>query len=439
MDWVRRAARARPDAPAVVTPDRTISYGELDAAADGAASIVWGGGMEGDGVALWGDRSIDTVAAFWGIQRAGSVPVMIDPGLPVTEQRRRTRLSGARGLWAPPEGGVDRLVGRGSFDPPGEGFPVGLARSVLFTSGSEGLPKQVTIGGSHVAASVAGSRARIGNGVEDPWLCVLPLHHVGGLSILWRQAEQGAAVVLEERFDERRVAASLGTVSFASLVPTMLRRVLEARPESGATVLVGGAPVSPESIRRSLDAGILALQTYGMTETTSQVCTVSPERVDEEMGTVGRPIAGAEVRVVVDDAPVVGSPGRIEVRGPMVAAAAGDDERSRGWFTTGDLGQLDRDGRLTVIGRADAVIVTGGENVHPATVERVLETHPGVRAVRVIGEPDERWGERVVALVSGDVEPDEVRRWAAARLPRAEVPKEVRVIDDVAPKMSDQL
>jgi o-succinylbenzoate---CoA ligase len=439
MDWLRRAAEARPDGAAAIAGECTVSYAELDRAADGVASIVCGGGIEGGGVALWGDRTVETIAAFWGIMRAGVAPVLLDPTSPPDEQRRRSRSGRARGLWSPPDGGIERLAGRGDFVPPSSGFPEDEARAVLFTSGTEGEARPVVLTGSNVAASVAGTRDRLGNGPDDHWLCVLPLHHVGGLSILWRQAEQAAPVVLHDRFDEGAVAGALAHVAYASVVPTMLERVLAAGPHGGATLLVGGAPASADLIRRALRAGLLALQTYGMTETASQVCTVAPGRIEEEMGTVGRPIAGAEVRVVVADEPVVDVEGRIHVRGAMVSPGApGEDREPGSWFVTGDVGVLDDAGRLTVAGRADRMIVTGGENVHPAAVEGVLESHPGVVRARVFGEPDDRWGQRVVAEVIVDgIGVGPLRRWVAERLAPAQVPKEIRPVDAIAGKLEE--
>ncbi|MBI5156381.1 MAG: AMP-binding protein [Acidimicrobiia bacterium] len=232
MDWLRRAAVSRPDAPAVITAARTVTYGELDRAADAVASIVTGSGLAAGVVAFWGERQPATVAAAWGIPRAGATAVPIDPQLPPGESMRRTREAGARGLWALPEGGIDALLrraGGAAADGPAEE----VVRFIVFTSGSEGRPKGVILSGGNIAASVAASAQRLGNGPDDPWLAVLPLHHVGGLSILWRQAAAGAPVVLEPAFDPHRCAALLSEVAFASFVPTMLRRLLDAGARGG--------------------------------------------------------------------------------------------------------------------------------------------------------------------------------------------------------------
>ncbi len=440
MDWLARSAADRGDAAAIIAGERVHSYRDLDHAADVVAAIVMASGLEGKAVAFWGERDPATIAALWGIPRAGATAMPIDPRLPPAEAMRLTREAGVTGLWAVPDGGIDRLLARPiSGARAGWGPPDPDARFVLFTSGSEGSPKGVAITGDNVAASVRGSRQRLGNGPDDRWLCVLPLFHVGGLSIPWRQAEAGAAVVLEDRFDPVRVGSLLGEVSWASLVPTMLRRVLAAGMRPGAAVLVGGGPADPTSILRAIDGGVVALQTYGMTETTSQVCTVAPAEARSDVGTAGTPIPGAEVRITRDGTEVpVGVEGRIEVRGPMVSSGyLGGDRRAEGaWMVTGDLGSVDARGRLTVLGRADALIVTGGENVHPLLVERVLRDCPGVVDAHVFGVPDAEWGRRVVAevVLDGAVVGD-VAAWARGRLAPAAVPKEWRAVPRLAGKL----
>ncbi|HUG75021.1 MAG TPA: AMP-binding protein, partial [Acidimicrobiia bacterium] len=319
----------------------------------------------------------------------------------------------------PPDGGIERLASR---LPPREGrdaFPESEATVVVFTSGTEGTPTPVTLTGTNVAASVAGSRDRLGNEADDRWLGVLPFTHVGGLSVLWRQAERGAPVVLAASVTEA------SSVSFASVVPTMLRRAASAGTLRGVRALVGGGPVSTGLLREAIGSEIVPLQTYGMTETASQVCTVHPDRLEDELGTAGTPIRGAEIRIESD--------GRIAVRGEMVATGLGD---ASGWFVTNDLGEIDVGGRLVVLGRADAVIVTGGENVHPERVQAVLEGHAAVAAARVFGEPDDEWGSRVVAeVVAEGIAGAELRSWAAARLHSAEVPKEIRIVESIQTKL----
>ncbi len=434
MDWLHQTALRRPDAPAVIRDGATITYGELHDIATRVAGTVSGAGPAlGERVAYWGEQNLRAVAAAWGIPRAGAWAVPLSTRLPVAAAMDQTRRAGVRGLWALDHD--DALFGlRPVSEEPGHGgAPDRGARYVVFTSGSEGDPRGVVLTGENIEASVMASRGRLGNGPDDPWLCVLPTSHIGGLSILWRCAEQGAAVVLEERFDARRVAGLFadGEVRFASLVPTMLRRVLEVHPgpyEGVSGVLVGGGPADTGLLERALDAGLPVLATYGSTETCSQVATVAPGEGREALGTVGRPLDGFEVRT--------GPTGRIEVRGPAVSTSdVGGDRRAGEWLEMGDIGRIDAGGRLVVEGRADRAIITGGVNVHPDAVEAVLDGHPGLADVHVFGEPDPEWGAAVVAEVvvaeGAGFDEGAVADWARARLAGHQVPKRWLVVERI--------
>jgi len=418
----------------VIRDGTTITYGELnDLAARVAGAVRGAGPVLGERVAYWGEQSLRAVAAAWGIPRAGAWAVPLSTRLPAAAAMDQTRRAGVRGLWGPADDDELLALRPAREDAGHDGAPAPGVRYVVFTSGSEGDPRGVVLTGGNIEASVAASRARLGNGPDDPWLCVLPTSHIGGLSILWRCAEQGAPVVLEERFDATRVAGLLadGEVRFASLVPTMLRRMLEAHPgpyEGVSGVLVGGGPADPVLLEQALDAGLPVLTTYGSTETCSQVATVAPGEEREALGTVGSPLDGFEVRI--------GTIGRIEVRGPAVSTSDVDGTPRPGeWLAMGDIGRIDEGGRLVIEGRADRVIVTGGVNVHPDAVEAVLGGHPGLADVHVRGESDPEWGTAVVAEVvvaeGAGFDEGAVAEWARVRLAGHQVPKRWRVVDHI--------
>jgi O-succinylbenzoic acid--CoA ligase len=205
----------------------------------------------------------------------------------------------------------------------------------------------------------------------------------------------------------------------------MLRRVLDhdLGDFSGLrAVLVGGGPIPPGLLEEAHARSIPALPTYGMTETCAQVATLRP---GSPLKYAADPLPGVEVRI--------GEAGRIEVRGRQVSPgyADVDDRREGEWFTTPDLGELDSDGAVRVLGRADDVIVTGGENVSPAQVEAVLGGHPGVDEVVVVGVPDPMWGERVAVAYRGSVAADGLVTWARTRLTAAQLPRIVRRVDSI--------
>ncbi len=254
---------------------------------------------------------------------------------------------------------------------------------MIHTSGTTGAAKAVELTYANHVASAAASADAVGAEPGDRWLCPLPLHHVGGLNVLIRSAINAGTVVLHERFDAERVRAVLegGEVTLASLVPTMLARLraigLRRAPGLRAIAL-GGGPIPPGLLEWAAETGIPVVPVYGMTETCSQVVAGSP----------GRALRGVELRI--------GDGDEILVRGPMVARGelAGD-----GWLHTGDLGRLDEQGLLHVLGRAKELIVTGGENVAPLEVEQALMAHPAVADAGVAGLPDPEWGEAVTAFV----------------------------------------
>jgi O-succinylbenzoic acid--CoA ligase len=235
----------------------------------------------------------------------------------------------------------------------------------------------------------------IGIHSDDRWLIQLPLHHVGGLMVLLRSVIYATTAVIAPHDPE---------ATLASLVPTQLVRGLDEGMPKLRAILLGGGPVAPGLRRPGVH------ETYGMTETTSSAA------ID------GYPLPGVDIAIADD--------GEILVSGPIVAGG--------GTLHTGDLGRIDG-GRLTVTGRKSDTIITGGENVAPAEVEHVLNAHPGVTDAAVVGRPDAEWGEALVALVVGDVDPEELRAFCRERLAPFKVPKRVERVDALPRTASGKL
>lgn len=299
--------------------------------------------------------------------------------------------------------------------------------TLLRTSGSTGEPQTVPLTVANHESSARGVEQLLGLTPDDRWLACLPFHHVGGLAIFARAISTGFAVVPVWPFDPEAVmaAAQVHGVTTMSLVPTMLARLLDADwrpPTTLRTVLLGGAPCPPTLLQAAVDRGIPVAPTYGMTETCSQVATLLPHKVADHFGSAGRALYGAELRITND--------GRIAVHGPMVSPAAPTID---GWLVTNDLGVIDEDGYLTVLGRADEAIVTGGEKVVPRTIEEVLGEDPTVAEAAVVGLADPDWGERVVAAVTArpgaHPDPDALFGLVRARLAPHMVPKAIVVLE----------
>ncbi|MGH2734404.1 MAG: class I adenylate-forming enzyme family protein [Actinomycetota bacterium] len=320
------------------------------------------------------------------------------------------------------EGLVDRLRparlvdAAGERPLAGEPLPPGTAL-VIPTSGSSGPAHGVELSHAALRASATATIERLGLSPEDGWLCALPLHHIAGLQVVLRARLLGAPLEIHERLDARVVGDCRAAVVF--LVPTQLRDLLVAGADLARfkVILLGGAAASPDLLDRARRAGANIVRTYGMTETCGG-CVYD-----------GIPLDGVEVRV--------GEGGEVLVRGPMIftgyrgrpdLTAASFEE---GWLRTLDVGELDGDGRLRVLGRADEIINTGGEKVSPVQVADLLAEHPRVGQVEVVGVPDDRWGERVVAVVLPRGHPPdlaELRNLVAARAPGHLAPKQLLLI-----------
>jgi O-succinylbenzoic acid--CoA ligase len=252
-------------------------------------------------------------------------------------------------------------------------------------------------------------------------LLQLPLNHVSGFSIPIRCLLSGAAVV----FSDSENVTEDEAVTHLSLVPTQLQRLLD----SGAplhrlqAVLVGGGPISNALVDRAIRAGVPLHLTYGMTESASQICTTDRLLETPTPLHAGQPLPGREVRI--SDA------GEIQIRGPILAKKSLGPEGlwedlvdADGWFGTGDLGSFTAEGNLVIQGRRDRLIISGGENIQPETIEAALLEIPGIRLAVVVGKPDPEFGERPVAFLAGNFQASEVRQFLARRLERFAIPEE---------------
>lgn len=317
------------------------------------------------------------------------------------------------------------------------GLPEG-AGTVLFTSGSSGFPKAVYHSLGHHLASARAASGRIPLEPGDGWLLSLPLHHVSGLGILIRCLSAGADVVFPEtaKWESRVLAAS----THVSLVAVQLRRLLEeGAPLCGLkAVLGGGGPFDRELIQRAVAARVPLHLTYGMTETASQMATSDCLKDVPDPLHSGHPLPGGYLRCEPD--------GILHYRGPglspLVRGVDGifrNPARDDGWFATGDTGFLTPAGEVVVTGRRDRLMISGGENIQPEFLERLLQEHPRVRRAAVVGVPHPAFGERPVAFVSGDADVAELKNFLSSRCEPFAIPDAILPwpdgIDEGAPKL----
>ena len=258
--------------------------------------------------------------------------------------------------------------------------------AIIHTSGTSGRPKAAVLTYGNVYQSARASAKMLGHLENEHWLCVLPLYHVGGLSIILRSLIYGTAVYIssESFFNVDAVNRMLSSpgLSMVSLVPTMLQRLLDAKTRPWnphlRLILLGGEAPSPELLARCAAQDLPIATTYGLTETGSQVATATPELVYRKPGTVGKPLMFNQVRIINErgDAAAPSVPGEVLVKGETVMRGYYNDPAATssalrdGWLHTGDIGYLDEDGDLFILQRREDLIVSGGENIYPPASRR---------------------------------------------------------------------
>jgi O-succinylbenzoic acid--CoA ligase len=451
---ILRAADIFGDAPLIIDDEGVCSYRTAAAYAQRCQPFCRDWRLvHGDApvalVAAPTRRVLLAVLALW----AGRVPaVLLPPTAPELERQRLWQQSGA-----PQCLDADALSSLAANPVAAQGeaaSPVPADTAViLFTSGSSHRPKGVRLSHRAFVASARAHAANLGWRLRDRWVLQLPICHVGGLSVLTRSALSGAAVLLPPAFDATTVlsfsARHGGTL--LSAVPTQLQRLLACDRGNELArlrfVLLGGAAPTAELLSTCLARDVVALCTYGLTETCSQVtCEYLRDAASEHRGS-GRPLPGIAVDILRGDGTPAapGEVGRIAVRGAVLTdgyLGAPRHAPDAAWMT-GDLGRFDARGVLHVAGRSDAVIISGGENIHPAEVEWVCAQAPGVLGCIAFGVPDAEFGQVVCAAlrVADGVEGGFDERALAAFLRRQlaphKVPRRVAVWGEPFPLLSN--
>ena len=460
---LEEAAERSGSRPAVVRGDREISYAELQRrVATAAASLRQAGCAPGERVAILAPNSPDYLVWLLALLRLGAVCCPMNTRLPnrtVADLLRRiecrklvvrvpdegglgdrvTLIRGRDLAAAPaplPEGGGDPAAAANGPPPgraplperaKGSAMPLDRAATIVFTSGSAGAPKAVLHSYGNHYYNALGSNRNLPLAAGDRWLLDLPLYHVGGLGILFRCLLAGAAVVMPEGDETLDTVLERRRITHLSVVVTQLHRLLQ-QPESVRYpalryVVLGGSPVPRKLLSRAGRRGLPVFASYGCTEMASQVTTTGVDSTPAQRLTSGKLLPYRGLRI--------GDEGEILLAGETLFMGYVEGSRvSRpltgdGWFATGDLGRVDDDGYLTVVGRRDNRFFSGGETIHPEEIERALTDHDDVDRAVVAPIPDEEFGQRCVAFVQTRGEgPDAaaLAAWLGRTLPRYKVP-----------------
>jgi O-succinylbenzoic acid--CoA ligase len=485
-NWLEQRAQTSPDHPALIYEGRAISYADLAARAALAAGRLRRLGVgRADRVGLLLANRPEFAQLLHALPYLGAVAVPLNcrlsaaevaqqlaassPRLLVYDRAARETVAAVRQRLPVAAASVDAdaladdpvLDGVSAQPDAGDArIDLQAVHSIIYTSGSTGRPRGVLLTYGNFFWSAVGSAFNLGVQRDDRWLACLPFCHVGGLSILLRSVIYGSTAVIHDGFDAAQVDRALDEerVTIVSVVANMLQRLLERRgdrpyPPWLRCVLLGGGPAPLALLQACRARGVPVVQTYGLTEAASQVTTIAPADAERKLGSAGKPLLGTEIAVSAptglgtNGSMPADAVGEILVRGPTVSPGyldpADNVRREDGWLRTGDLGRLDSQGFLYVMGRQDDMIITGGENVYPVEVEAVLQAHLAVAEACVFGVADARWGQAVAAGVrlrpGATATPSELIEYVCQHLAHFKAPRHIHFVEDFARTASGKI
>lgn len=439
-------------APAVRFDDRWATYGALRAAGEQAAAVAWHswGVRPGDRVAWLGGNHVEQLALLFGLASIGAVLLPLNFRLAPAEWQRLVADCTPRHLvhdaeWAQPARDLAATCGIAAHAleelrvPSATAAPVhaspDAAALLVYTSGTTGGPKAAVHTQANLLANMAAAAQVQGMGSADTVLTVLPLFHVGGLCIQTLPAlYAGARVILHARFHPGETLACIAAdrPTLTLQVPATMKALLE-HPDWPATDLRclravwAGSSLLPEALVRAFHGrGVPVCNVYGATETGPFSIALPPEAAMDHVGSCGWPAPGVEARCGTPH----GDACELLLRGANVVRRYWPDLPAcdaQGWFATGDLAQQDADGSWRIVGRVKDLIISGGENIHPAEIEQALALHPVVLECAAFALPDARWGEVVAVAVvlreGATATEDELAAHLQQRLARFKLPR----------------
>ncbi len=487
-DWLTRCAGNSPEHLAVQYDQQQWSFAELDRQATRLArQLATLGVQEGNRVALLAANSPSYVALVHALTRLGAILVPLNLRLTLQELCWQLRdvhasllvcdadyvnLVHEIGQVLPqlPLATLATISYRGETvisELPESDIPLrtlidlNALQAIMYTSGTTGQPKGAIITYGMQWWNAVGSALNLGHNPGDRWLACLPLFHIGGLSILMRSVIYGISVVVHQKFDATVINHAIfdDKITIISLVAVMLQRMLAdldtnsrgtSYPSTLRCILLGGGPAPYPLLEACMRRDIPVVQTYGLTESCSQAVTLSPSDAMRKIGSAGRPLLPVQLRILHDNRSASpGEPGEILLKGPTITPGyAGRPEATAqafqdGWFATGDIGYLDTDGYLYVLDRRADLIISGGENVYPAEIESLLQSHPAVEEAGVCGRADPLWGQVPIAFVvlkSGSAATtEELLSYSAQKLARYKQPRTIHFADQLPHTSSGKL
>ncbi|MBU8879860.1 o-succinylbenzoate--CoA ligase [Bacillus sp. FJAT-29790] len=476
-NFIKKRAFLTPDRPAIHFEETTYTFSEVNERAFRIAGQLSGYGLaKGQYTGVLLKNHADSAFIFLALQLLGVRAVILNNRLTAEELIWQMNDSKAKFLITENDfslisvelkDAIPDLVAvekEALFDSPFFELPIvdeislDEVCTVMYTSGTTGHPKGVLQTYGNHWWSAIGSALNLGLTERDCWLCAVPLFHISGYSILMRSVIYGMKMVILDSFNEMKAVETIRNekVTIMSVVSTMLTRIEETLDDSGLPsefrcMLLGGGPASKTLLEKCKSKQIPIYQTYGMTETSSQIVTLSPEYSFSKLGSAGKALFPSQLKIVGQNGVEVKAKeeGEIVVKGPNVTIGYLNREKEtsekliNGWLSTGDIGFIDEDGFLYVLDRRSDLIISGGENVYPAEIEGVLVAHQDIADAGVIGIKDEKWGEVPVAFVvahtENGVNEDNIIQYCQQKLAKYKVPRKIMLIDEIPRNASKKI
>ncbi|WP_010097113.1 o-succinylbenzoate--CoA ligase [Ornithinibacillus scapharcae] len=466
--WLSKQAFLSPDQPAMEQVDGTmITFQQLKEESQTFAKKLAAVGInKGEHIAILSNNNVQMIIAIHALSYLGAVAVLLNTRLTSEElnyqisdadvkaiiyheqlsEQTKALLADIKKSFKDVEAEHEKniqLVSELNLDDP---------FTIIYTSGTTGFPKGVIHTYGNHWWSAIGSALNLGISDRDKWLAVLPYFHVGGLSIFVKSVIYGMPVYVVEKFNEQIVLDAIVNrgVTIASVVTVMVQRLLDSLgensfPEHFRCMLLGGGPAPVPLLEKANSKNVPVFQSFGMTETSSQIVTLSPRDALHKVGSAGKALFPAQVKIQQSEPNQIGE---ILVKGPMVTKGyynhtkANENSFHDGWLLTGDLGYVDDEGFLYVVDRRKDLIISGGENIYPSEIESVLSGFEGVKEIGVTGKKDDYWGQVPVAFIvphHKQVKKEDILTYAKDKLAKYKLPKEIYFVDSLPRNASNKL
>ena len=458
QNWLLKQAATQPNQIAIDDGNERLSFAELKKQVE-----VLVGKIDhlnpGSRVGILATNTLMSYKLALAIMCSGRTIVWLNWRLAGEELERQIKDSGLQlclvenSLWR--SGMTDPFKSYSAFlitsADPGELIPVfksNWVASIMYTSGTTGKPKGVLqTFGNHFYSAVS-SALNLGLSSADKWLCVAPIFHISGFSIIMRGLIYGMTVRLVEKFRAEELERILAneTVTIMSVVPFMLKKLIQQQNKTNThynsafrCMLLGGGTIDRETLEACLQRSIPVVQCYGMTETCSQIVALRSADALLKLGSVGQPLFSTQLKLSKD--------GEILLKTPALTPGylnLPDKLPSKmidGWYRTGDIGHLDKEGYLYIDGRADEMLISGGENIFPQEVEQVYQRYPQINEVAVVGQNDSVWGQVPVAFVVSDrrLSPTKLINYGYEHLARYKVPQHYIFVSELPKNASGKI